>query len=160
MIFVKTLGRVNSSDNCHYSVFLCTFCEKECVKQTSNGHRAYTCGCQGKTAYRKNGHGDTSRKGKRELYHKWVNMKTRCFNPNASQAKWYSSKKISIYKPWLSYKTFKAWAEANGFVPNTGLALGRKDHEKGYTPDNCEFISISDNCREAMARRWGATDTL
>ena len=46
------------------------------------------------------------------------------------------------------YRAFEKWALANGSRPE--LTIDRIDNDLGYSPDNCRFITQSENTR----RRW------
>lgn len=51
---------------------------------------------------------------------------------------------------WLNYETFKTWAMENGYGDH--LSIDRKDSDKDYCPDNCQFITKSENSRKAIAK--------
>ena len=70
----------------------------------------------------------------------WHNMKTRCNNPNYDKYKFYGEKGITVCDEWTkSYEIFKEWAVKNGYEEN--LTLDRIDNKKGYSPDNCRWVS-------------------
>ena len=78
------------------------------------------------------------------IYNKWSGMKQRCYNPNNKHYKDYSSKGIDVCPEWLNdSKAFFEWAVENGW--RKGLWLDRIDKDKGYSPDNCVFISKRTN---------------
>ena len=73
------------------------------------------------------------------IYKKWCYMKARC---NAkSKEKWY--KNIFVCDEWLMYENFYHWCLNNGF--DKKLELDRIDETKGYSPDNCQFITHKEN---------------
>ena len=36
---------------------------------------------------------------------------------------------------------FIKWAEENGYMPYQNLSIDRKDNDKGYSPDNCRWVT-------------------
>lgn len=81
-------------------------------------------------------HGDTGTR----LYRIWKSMKCRCNDTNHPTFKHYGARGITITNEWQnSYSTFKQWAMSNGYSDN--LELERVDVNKGYSPDNCKWVS-------------------
>lgn len=86
------------------------------------------------------------------LRYRFKNMKNRCYNPNDKDYKWYDAKGITIADEWLAdHKVFVAWALANGF--REGLQLDRIDSSKGYTPDNCRWVTSRVNTRNRSCNK-------
>ena len=74
------------------------------------------------------------------IYSIWINMKTRCYNNNSPNSKYYLNKGITVCESWLnSYKNFENWALSNGYSDD--LSIDRIDNLKGYYPDNCRWVS-------------------
>ena len=113
------------------TLWLC-YCDcgnsKEIIAKSMIAGRIISCGC-----YRKR-NGETSK-----LCTMWHNMKRRCFNPTNHDYKNYGALGISICNEWLNYWNFKEWAINNGYSEN--LTIERKDNNKGYSPDNCCFVT-------------------
>lgn len=82
------------------------------------------------------------------------NQLNRCRNPKNPRYKDNGAKGIDVY---YSMREFVAWylIEIDKF---TGVApsVGRKDHSKGYSFDNIQIESLSDNVKERI-RRVGPT---
>lgn len=87
------------------------------------------------------------------LYYKWRGMKQRCYNKRIKCYKFYGGKGIRVCDEWIhSFKNFYNWALENGYEYIEGeekdkLELDRIDNEKDYCPENCRFITKSDNCQ-------------
>ena len=84
-------------------------------------------------------HGDRYTK----LWKEWNTMLWRCNPKNTTHKKWYSDKGIVVCDEWHTYLNFKKWALSNGY--QDGLTIDRIDSNKNYCPDNCQWITLSDN---------------
>ena len=78
------------------------------------------------------------------LYQAWVNMRSRCYSSRAKGYSYYGGKGIRVCEEWKSSSmAFMAWAIENGYC--RGLSLDRIDSDRDYSPDNCRWITISEN---------------
>ena len=82
------------------------------------------------------------------LYCIWSSMKRRCENPNMQNYKYYGARGVRVCDAWHDFPTFKAWAESHGYVD--GLSIDRIDSDGNYEPDNCRWITKSENTRSAV----------
>ena len=80
------------------------------------------------------------------LYNIWMNMKQRCSNKNHPKYKNYGAKGISVCDEWLNMINFYNWAMDNGY--NNNLTIDRIDLNGNYEPNNCQWISLSENSRK------------
>lgn len=81
------------------------------------------------------------------LYFRWCGIKARC---NAHE--YYRDKQISVCDEWKqSFVTFYDWAISNGWYD--GAEIDRIDNSKGYSPDNCRWVSRSTNMRNTTRQR-------
>ena len=97
------------------------------------------------------------------LYIKWYAMMHRCENPNDVNYKHYGARGISVCSEWRSsFIPFRDWALASGY--SNGLEIDRIDVNKGYSPDNCRWVTHTENENNKRDNRIetykGVTDTL
>ena len=84
---------------------------------------------------------------KTRLYTIWIGMKSRCYNPKYPHYKRYGGRGLTVYFGWKDdYLAFKSWAISNGYIDT--LTIDRIDNDKGYQPDNCRWITRSDNTKK------------
>lgn len=91
-------------------------------------HTGYCMSCQkmGNTHAKK--HGDY----KKRLYKIWIGLKHRRYG-----------KDVPICDSWSDYKSFRGWALSNGYSDD--LTIDRINNDKGYSPKNCQWISLEEN---------------
>ena len=85
------------------------------------------------------------------LYNSWRGMKSRCNNPNDTAYHHYGGRGITVCEEWLNFENFREWALHNGYEET--LTIERKDVNKGYSPDNCEWVSV-------RAQHFNTRDTI
>lgn len=108
-----------------------------------------SCGClqpkRAREAHLK--HGDLLfGKKATKLYEVWRGMKSRCTYKRHVEHKNYGQRGISVCAEWASdYVTFRDWALKNGY--KEGLQLDRIDNDKGYSPENCRFVTRLENAQ-------------
>lgn len=78
------------------------------------------------------------------LYHIWGNMKYRCNTPTCDAYMNYGGKGIKVYNEWNDdFVNFYNWAVSNGY--NENLTIDRIDSNKNYCPENCRWVTKSQN---------------
>ena len=126
------------------------FCECQCDNKTIKSVRgdsltskkSTSCGCYNRERVSK----ATSRhsSSNSDLYNVWINIKQRCLNKNNPNYKNYGGRGITICDEWINdFVKFQEWSIKNGY--QKGLNIDRKDNNKGYSPENCRFITYIEN---------------
>lgn len=86
------------------------------------------------------------------LYKVWENMKARCYNPKHKSYHRYGGRGIEICEEWKNnFSAFEKWALENGYdgtAPQGKCTIDRIDNDKGYSPDNCQWVSNRENCNK------------
>ena len=73
----------------------------------------------------------------------WRKMRERCENPKQSNWRWYGGKGITVCDRWMMFSNF--YADMGECPP--GLTLDRIDTRKGYSPENCRWSDMKQQCR-------------
>lgn len=79
------------------------------------------------------------------LAQRYCHMMDRCYNPNNKNFHNYGGRGITVCNDWHDRQAFTAWANASGFKPE--LTLERIDNEGHYFPDNCTWVTRSQQNR-------------
>lgn len=80
------------------------------------------------------------------LYDVWGKMKARCFNAQDKDYVDYGARGISMDNNWaLNFVQFYYWALENGYTK--GMEIDRENNDGNYCPDNCRFVTRSQNMR-------------
>ena len=80
------------------------------------------------------------------MYTIWCNMKQRCSNPNHEKYGYYGARGISVCEEWKNdFQSFYDWSIANGYTDE--LTIDRIDSAKGYSPDNCRWVTQKEQTR-------------
>lgn len=127
-------------------------CGNEVVVSGSNLKCGNTksCGC-----YNKERKSEVHKKHgmrKSRLYSIWVNMRDRCYREKSIKYHSYGAKGIAVCNEWLGadgFENFAKWAVPNGYADN--LTLDRIDGTKGYSPDNCRWVTYKKQANNTKA---------
>lgn len=129
---------------------------KETKSRTKDGHLIYSATCKfcGKNFNMKLNdlkrakyckHIKTGIKDKR-ICNIFVSMMSRCYNEKDKNFRFYGEKGIKICEEWVNNpKLFEEWATKNGY--NNNLTIDRKNSKRNYCPENCRWITLSENAK-------------
>lgn len=120
------------------------------------GGHTKSCGCLQKENTLKASfvHG----KSKERIHKEWRGILHRCKNPSASHYENYGGRGITVCEEWKGengFVNFYNWSMENGYSDK--LTLDRIDNDKGYSPDNCRWVTHMENCRNRGARKDSVT---
>ena len=82
----------------------------------------------------------------------WRTMKSRCSNPNSSSYHRYGGRGIKVCLRWQ--KSFHNFIQDMGRRPSNGHQLERKHNDRGYTPDNCVWATLTEQCNNRSTNVW------
>ena len=139
-----------------------TFIENDLSRSTAKRKFAfYMCTCGASISKRKDKQAEFcsgplctfskfKRHGKSDtrLYNIWSGIRDRCINGNHTSAATYKDKGITVCKEWDLFSNFEEWALSNGYEDH--LTIDRIKIEKGYSPDNCEWVTRSENTKRQV----------
>ena len=118
-------------------------CKCECGNTTTtrkeklkNG-TTISCGC----ARKERNHNYT--KTHNTLYVRWQGMIQRCHSPNHKKYSSYGGKGISVCDRWRF--SFDHFLTDMGEPPFPNASLDRINPQKGYSPENVQWLTISEN---------------
>ena len=73
-------------------------------------------------------------------------MKRRCYDVENQDYDIYGGKGVKICDEWLTCpEEFEHWSYVNGYKEN--LTIDRMDSDGDYSPDNCRWVTLSDNAK-------------
>lgn len=85
------------------------------------------------------------------LYQTWRGMLRRCRNIDDKRYSDYGGRGITVCDEWgSSFRSFREWAE-DGYKP--GLSIERIDNDLGYSPNNCKWVTQSEQLRNTRRNR-------
>lgn len=112
-----------------------------------------SCGCLRTERIIRIGHQNrTHGMSKTRLANIFGGMLKRCYNPNQKDYSGYGGKGVRICSSWLEDRScFYQWALKNGYEDH--LTIDRIDPAGNYEPENCRWITLSENASRARRAR-------
>ena len=89
-----------------------------------------------------------------KLYRIWVCMNYRCHSESKGNhyARNYKNRGIQVCIQWRNdYSCFEKWALSHGY--SEGLTIDRIDPNGNYEPENCQWITRSENSKRASTNK-------
>lgn len=103
------------------------------------------------------GKNKTHGKSDSRLFRIWALMKSRCDNPHCPAYKNYGGRGIKVCNEWHdNFQSFYDWAMSHGYTDE--LTIERIDNDKGYSPDNCCWITREEQARNKRNIRYVELD--
>lgn len=89
------------------------------------------------------------------LHSVWCTMHARCYRKTHEKYPIYGGRGITMCDEWLGkdgFHNFCQWSLSYGW--HRGLTLDRKDNDKGYSPENCRWVTpeIQNNNKRNVKR--------
>lgn len=143
--FGRLLVLKEEKSSCGHRRWLCQ-CDcgnKKIISQTDlRTGKSTSCGCyhNERLSEISRKHGETHTR----LYRIWRGMINRCENKKDKAFEWYGARGIEVCDEWRKdFTQFRDWANKNGYKEN--LTIDRIDTNKNYEPNNCRWITASEN---------------
>lgn len=154
---LEVLYYAGTSNTSRMSMWSCR-CECGIIKDYSRtslvSGKTQSCGCLQKelVTERMTKHGLADN----PLYNTWRGMIDRCHNPDCLQFTNYGASGISVCDRWQGDNGLVNFIQDMGYKPDESFSIDRIDNDKGYSPDNCHWISSRNqmlNTRRSLPKK-------
>lgn len=143
---IKDLGRIPGEYH-RQALVECKVCSREYTVKVYSLKGRQSCGCviQGVVVCR-------YVKSHPQLAQAIKHMMARCYNSSNQDYSYYGARGITVCDEWLADRNvFCEWSLDNGFENNKRLSIDRIDNNKGYSPDNCRWITADIQSRNTRS---------
>lgn len=141
-------GRLEVISRVPGTAWLCKCdCGRTKIVTTSNlrGGNSTSCGCKRDETRTTHGMSQSLE------YKTWKSMKNRCRSKHPFIRKNYLDRGITVCPEW---STFVNFLQDMGKHPGKGFELDRIDNEKGYSKENCRWLTMQGNRENRRTTRW------
>lgn len=95
------------------------------------------------------------------LYSRWSGIKARCQIKTTINYKNYGAKGITVCDLWQDFAEFAKWVEEDQKMSaEDEFEVHRRDVTKGYSPSNCQCLSVAEHHRVDAERMRHASPTI
>lgn len=84
-------------------------------------------------------------------YQSYKGMMERCYLASNGNYKQYGGKGVTVCEEWHDINKFAEWVETSDYSP--GFTIDRIDPLGNYEPNNCQWLTRSDNSKKAFEDR-------
>lgn len=127
----------------------CKFCGKEVIQKMNSLKRASICQHKNFAGIEKSYNIQWSNFRIRHIFYDMVD---RCYNKNNKSYCMYGEKGVKICKEWCECPLdFEKWSLTHGYKDD--LTIDRIDSSKDYSPDNCRWVTLKNNCKYKSTTR-------
>ena len=149
----QRFGRLVAITHVNSRGWLCRCdCGRETIAKSGilNSGGRKSCGCLRTelTVLRSYKHGHKGRNRQSATYSVWKGMITRCTNCKTRDWKFYGARGITVCERWHDFTNFLA---DMGERPD-GLTIDRINNKLGYSPDNCRWVTQSEQYQNRRPR--------
>src|SRR5690606_34478187 len=114
-------------------------------KAFTSGGQMRSCGCDNKRSGTKHGLSAIPE------YRHWINMISRCENPNTPYFEYYGGRGIEVCQPWRG--SFEAFYRDMGIRPSGRHSIDRINVNGNYEPGNCRWATQQAQTRNQRRNR-------